>query len=90
MRGSFASAAAMFVIASPIARREAAAESMTATGVRSPIDIASPLRPSKSSVVTPQSATGTCQGPTIWSRATRPPTVRSPIVMRKDFEATVG
>ena len=35
------------------------------------------------SSVTAQSATGTCHGPTIWSRAHRPPTVRSPIVMRK-------
>ncbi len=41
-RSSAMSAAAMLVIASPIAIREAAAASMTASGVRSPIDIASP------------------------------------------------
>ena len=37
--------------------------------------------------VTAQSATGTCQGPTIGSRWFRPPTVRSPIVTRKRLRA---
>jgi hypothetical protein len=37
-----------------------------------------------------QSATGTCHGPTIGSRHDRPPTVRSPIVIRKRLLATVG
>lgn len=37
-----------------------------------------------------QSATGTCHGPTIWSRTDVPPTVRSPIVIRNDLLATVG
>jgi hypothetical protein len=40
--------------------------------------------------VTAQSATGTCQGPTIWSRAMSPPTVRSPMEMRNVLSATVG
>jgi hypothetical protein len=44
----------------------------------------------KSASVTAQSATGTCQGPTIWSRWFRPPTVRSPMVTRKRLLATVG
>src|SRR3546814_5358020 len=35
------------------------------------------------------SATGTCHGPTIWSRQDSPPTVRSPMVMRNDLLATV-
>ena len=42
MRPSSTSAAAMFVMASPIAMRDAAAASITASGVRSPIAIASP------------------------------------------------
>ena len=58
------SAAVMFVTASATAIRLAAAESSTATGVRSPIAIASPLNPVKFTFVTAQSATGTCQGPT--------------------------
>ena len=41
-RSSAMSAAAMLVIASPMAIRDAAAASMTASGVRSPIAIASP------------------------------------------------
>ena len=41
-------------------------------------------------MVTAQSATGTCQGPTIWSRATMPVTVRSPMVIRKFLLATAG
>jgi hypothetical protein len=45
---------------------------------------------SKPAVVTAQSATGTWKGPTIWSRATSPVTVRSPMVIRKVLSATVG
>ena len=41
-------------------------------------------------VVTAQSATGTCHGPTIWSSTVMPPTLRSPMVIRKDLSATVG
>ena len=41
-------------------------------------------------MVTATSATGTCHGPTIWSRAVIPPTVRSPILMRKVLSATDG
>ena len=70
--------------------RAAAAASSSASGVRSPIAIASPAKPSKSASVIAQSATGSCHGPTIWSRAVRPPTVRSPMVTRKFFDATVG
>ena len=40
--------------------------------------------------MTATSATGICQGPTIWSRATCPETLRSPIVIRKFFAATPG
>ncbi|MNF65992.1 hypothetical protein D3C84_477750 [compost metagenome] len=40
--------------------------------------------------MTAQSATGTCHGPTIWSRATRPVMVRSPMVIRKFLLATAG
>jgi len=61
-----------------------------ASGVRSPMLIASPAKPLKSASVTAQSATGTCHGPTIWSRWFRPPTVRSPMVTRKRLLATVG
>ena len=43
-----------------------------------------------SASVTAQSATGTCQGPTIGSRWLKPPTLRSPIVIRKRLLATVG
>ena len=59
------SAAAMLVRASPTAIRLAAAASITATGVRSPIAMASPASDVKETQVTAQSATGTCQGPTI-------------------------
>ena len=62
-------ALAMLVIASPTARRAEAAASSSATGVRSPMAIASPVKTSKLVAVTAASATGTCQGPTIWSRA---------------------
>lgn len=83
-------AQAMFITASPIAMRPEAAGSISASGVRSPMLIASPAKVSKAAAVTAQSATGTCQGPTICSRATRPVTERSPMVIRKDFNATVG
>ena len=83
-------AAARFVIASPTAMRALAAASTSAMTGRSPIAIASPVVASKPVAVTAQSATGTCQGPTIWSRTVRPPTVRSPIVIRNCFEATQG
>ncbi len=58
-------AAARLVIASPIARRAEAGPSARATGVRSPTAMASPVTPSNPAAVTAQSATGTCQGPTI-------------------------
>ena len=80
----------MLVIASPTAMRpEAGASSRASTG-RSPMLMASPVVASKPVAVTAQSATGTCQGPTIWSRTVRPPTVRSPMVMRKFLLATAG
>jgi hypothetical protein len=90
MRGSSIGAASRLVIASPTAIRPEAGASSAASGVRSPIAIASPRKPSKSASVTAQSATGTCHGPTIGSRWLRPPTVRSPIVTRKRLLATVG
>jgi hypothetical protein len=37
-----------------------------------------------------ESATGTCHGPTNWSRATMPVTLLSPIVMRKFLLAMLG
>ncbi len=83
-------AAHRLVNASPTAIRAEAAASSRASGVRSPIDIASPATPSKSATVMATSATGSCHGPTICSRAVRPPTLRSPMVTRKFFEATVG
>ena len=83
-------AASRLVIASPTAIRADAAASSRASGVRSPIAIASPVNPSKPLRVIAQSATGSCHGPTIWSRAVRPPTVRSPMVTRNDFDATLG
>ena len=83
-------AAAMLVIASPTAMRPDAGASISASGVRSPIAIASPAKPAKSISVTATSATGTCQGPTIGSRAHRPPTVRSPMVTRNVLSATAG
>jgi hypothetical protein len=83
-------AAAMLVSASATARRPEAGASSSATGARSPIAMASPTKVSKPSAVTPTSLTGTCHGPTNWSRATRPPTVRSPILIRKDLSATTG
>ena len=89
-RSSSKGAASRFVIASPTAMRPEAGAFNAASGVRSPRLMASPRKPLKSASVTAQSATGTCQGPTIWSRLFRPPTVRSPIVIRKRLLATVG
>ena len=89
-RGRSMGAASRLVMASATAMRPEAAASSEAKGVRSPMLMASPAKPAKSASVTAQSATGTCHGPTIWSRWVRPPTVRSPMVMRKRLEATVG
>ena len=75
---------------SATAMRPEAGASSAASGVRSPMLIASPAKPLKSASVTATSATGTCHGPTIWSRCDRPPTVRSPMVIRKRLDATVG
>ncbi len=83
-------AAARLVRASATAMRPEAGPSRTARGERSPIAKASPEWPSNDSSVVAQSATGTCQGPTIGSREQRPPTVRSPIVTRNVLSATVG
>ncbi|RUP51630.1 hypothetical protein BC936DRAFT_146869 [Jimgerdemannia flammicorona] len=85
-------AAARLVTHSATAMRADAAGFSKASGVRSPMAMASPVRTSTpyEVVVTATSATGTCQGPTHWSRATRPVMDRSPMVMRKDFEATAG
>ena len=89
-RGSSMGAASKLVIASATAIRPDAGPFSAASGVRSPMDMASPAKPWKSASVTAQSATGTCQGPTIWSRCVKPPTVRSPMVIRKRLDATVG
>jgi hypothetical protein len=83
-------AAAMLVIASPTAIRPEAGAFTSASGVRSPIANASPRCVLKPISVTATSATGTCHGPTIWSRAVMPPTVRSPILIRKVLFATDG
>ncbi len=77
-------------MASPTAMRADAAASIRASGVRSPTAMASPATPLKSVSVTATSASGSCQGPTIWSREHRPPTLRSPMVTRKFLAATVG
>lgn len=77
-------------IASATAIRPEAGASIAASGIRSPLAIASPENPTKSASVTATSATGTCQGPTIWSRWVRPPTVRSAIVTRNRLLPTVG
>ena len=58
--------------------------------MRSPIANASPAYPWNDSSVVAQSATGTCQGPTHWSREHSPPTVRSPMEMRNVLSATAG
>ena len=55
----------MFVTASPIAMRPDAGPTSAASGVRSPIAIASPVTARKPVKVTATSLTGTCQGPTI-------------------------
>ncbi len=83
-------AAAMFVIASATAMRPDAGALSVASGVRSPIAIASPVAPSKPVAVIATSLTGTCHGPTSWSRTVRPPTVRSPMWIRNDLSATAG
>ena len=83
-------AAAILVIASPMAMRAEAALDKIASGVLSPIAIASPVYPENPEAVTETSATGVCQGPTIWSRATSPPTERSPMVIKNFLLATVG
>ncbi len=83
-------AAATLVSASATAMRPEAGASITASGDRSPIANASPAYVSKPRSVVAQSATGTCHGPTIWSREQRPPTDRSPIVMRNVLSATAG
>ena len=46
--------------------------------------------PRSCSSETATSATGTCQGPTIWSRLIKPLTVRSPMVIKNDLSAIVG
>ncbi len=58
-------AEAMLVMASATAMRAEAAAFSRASGVRSPMAIASPVEASKPVAVTAASATGTCQGPTI-------------------------
>jgi hypothetical protein len=55
-------AATRLVRASPTASRAEAAALLTATGVRSPMAMASPVYTSKDAAVTAQSATGTCHG----------------------------
>ena len=52
-------------MASATASRPDAGPLSSATGVRSPMDIASPSWESSETVVIAQSATGTCHGPTI-------------------------
>ena len=61
-------AASRLVSASPTAMRPEAGASSAARGIRSPLAIASPAKPSYAASVTATSATGTCHGPTIWSR----------------------
>ena len=56
-------------------------------GGRSPRAKATPAGLSKSFAMRAQSATGTCRGPIIWSRAVRPPTVP---VAEGDEEAFAG
>ena len=80
----------MFVTASPTARRADAAASMSATGPRSPMLMACPPLESKLKAATATSLTGTCQGPTICSWVIKPPTLRSPIVIRNFLLATAG
>ncbi len=58
-------AQAMLVSASATAMRAEAAASSSAIGARSPMAMASPVVTSNPVAVTPASATGTCQRPTI-------------------------
>src|SRR6266576_1241155 len=85
-------AAIRFVNDSATAMRAEAAALSNATGVRSPMDMASPVLTSNpyDVLVTATSATGTCHGPTIWSLVTRPVMLRSPIVIRNDLDPTEG
>eukprot|EP00123_Amoebidium_parasiticum_P018470 comp24216_c0_seq1/m.44544 comp24216_c0_seq1/g.44544 ORF comp24216_c0_seq1/g.44544 comp24216_c0_seq1/m.44544 type:complete len:324 (+) comp24216_c0_seq1:2036-3007(+) len=84
-------AAAILVTASHTAMRAAAPGDRIERGVRSPMAMASPLKVrSYPLAVTATSATGTCHLPTICSRAISPVMERSPMVMRKDLEATAG
>ena len=83
-------AAAMFVIASPIAIRPEAGPLVTATGARSPIANASPKYSLKPIEVTATSLIGICQGPTNWSREQSPPTDLSPMDIKKVLSATAG
>ncbi len=83
-------AAAILVMASATAMRPEAGALNAASGVRSPIAMASPVTPSKPESVIATSLTGTCQGPISWSRALSPPTVRSPMCIRKPLFATAG
>src|ERR1700761_7363548 len=82
----------MFIRDSATAMRAEAAGEIKARRGFSPMAIASPvLIPCSNEVaVTDTSDTGVCHLPTIWSRAVRPPTVRSPIVIKKDLEPTAG
>ncbi|KAH3684827.1 hypothetical protein WICPIJ_004180 [Wickerhamomyces pijperi] len=71
---------------------EAAAEIKAMVGF-SPMAKASPvemIESPKEVAVTPTSATGTCHGPTIWSRSIKPVTVLSPMVIKKLLEPTAG
>ena len=72
-------AAAILVTASPTAIRPDAGALIEASGVRSPMAMASPVWLSKPLMVIATSLTGTCHGPTNWSRTQSPPTVRSPM-----------
>ena len=84
------SAAARLRRASLTARRTLAEGEWGAIGGRSPRAKATPAGLSKSFAMRAQSATGDLSGADHWSRAVRPPTVRSPRVMRKRLLATVG
>ena len=82
--------AAMLVNASPTHILPDAGASNSASAGFSPMLMASPRCVLKPISVTAQSATGVCHAPTIWSRCVMPPTVRSPMVIRKFFAATAG
>ena len=83
-------AEAMLVMASPMAMRPEAGPENSASGAFSPMLMASPWWVLKPIRVTAASATGVWKRPTIWSRWLKPPTLRSPMVMRKFLAATVG